>query len=176
MSTPYVGEIRLFGFNRVPNGWFRCDGSLQSIAEYEVLFILLGTTYGGDGQSTFGLPDLRGQLPIHFGRGPGLGQYVLGQAAGSESVTLTTAQMPQHNHTLVATPVTATANTPASTLELGGLNGDAMYVTDTTGATPFAMNPTVLTSAGGNQAHNNLMPTLTAQFCIAWAGVFPSQQ
>lgn len=176
MSTPFVGEIRLFGFNRVPSGWFRCDGSEQSIANFEVLYTLLGTTYGGNGQTTFCVPDLRGQVPIDFGRGPGLGQYLLGQAAGSENVTLITQQMPAHNHTLVATTTTATAVTPATTLELGALNGDAMYVTDINGATPFGMNPAVLTSAGGNQPHNNLMPTLTAQFCIAWAGIYPSQQ
>lgn len=175
MSTPYVGEIRLFGFGRVPNGWFSCDGSVKSIAEYEVLFVLLGTTYGGDGVQTFAVPDMRGQVPIHQGRGPGLSTYVLGQASGSESVTLTQQQMPAHGHTLLATTALATATQIGVGVELGALNGDAMYVTDASGSTAIPMNPASLTASGGNQAHDNLMPTLTVQFCIAWAGVFPSQ-
>lgn len=175
MSQPFVGEIRLFGFGRVPNGWFACDGSLKSIAEYEVLYVLIGTTYGGDGVSTFAVPDLRGQVPIDQGHGPGLGTYVLGQAGGSESVTLTQQQMPAHGHTLLATPLTASATQVGTGVELGGLNGDLMYVTDTSGSTPITMNPASLTPSGGNQPHDNLMPTLTVQFCIAWAGIYPSQ-
>lgn len=175
MSQPYVGEIRLFGFGRTPVGWLACSGQLLSIAEYEVLFTLIGTTYGGDGQVTFALPDLRGRAPIHQGQGPGLSSYVIGQASGSESVTLIQSQMPAHGHTLLATPLTATANTPAPTLELGGVNGDFLYVTDTSGSTAIAMNPAALTSSGNNQAHDNTMPTLTVQYCIAWAGVYPSQ-
>lgn len=175
MSTPYVGEIRLFGFGRVPNGWFSCDGSLQSIAEYEVLYTLIGTTYGGDGSSTFALPDLRSRVPIHQGTGPGLSTYVLGQLSGTESVTLTQQQMPAHGHTLLATTNLATATQVGVGVELGALNGDGMYVTDISGSTAIAMNPASLTPSGGNQPHDNLMPTLTAQFCIAWAGVFPSQ-
>ncbi|MGH8079225.1 MAG: phage tail protein [Lysobacter sp.] len=175
MSTPYVGEIRLFGFGRTPTGWFACDGSLKSIAENEVLYTLIGTTYGGDGQVTFAVPDLQGRVPIHAGSGPGLGSYVIGQRSGTENVTLSPQQMPAHNHILSATALTATATTPAPGVELGGLNGDSMYVTDTTGATAFAMNPATVGMSGGSQPHNNLMPTLTAQFCIAWAGIFPSQ-
>lgn len=175
MSEPYVGEIRLFGFSRVPNGWFACDGSLQPISQYETLFALIGTIYGGDGVSTFAVPDLRSQVPLHWGQGPGLSNYVIGQAAGSESVTLIAQQMPSHTHTMLATTLTASAVTPAATLELGGLNGDAMYVTDISGAAPFSMNPATLGGAGGSQPHDNLMPTLTVQYCIAWAGIFPQQ-
>lgn len=175
MSTPYVGEIRLFGFGRVPNGWFACDGSLQSIAEYEVLFVLIGTTYGGDGVSSFAVPDLRSRVPIHQGRGPGLATYVLGQMSGSESVTLTQQQMPAHGHTVLATVEVADVTQVGVGVELGALNGDTMYITDTTDSSFLPMNPAALTPIGGNQPHDNLMPTLTAQFCIAWAGIFPSQ-
>lgn len=175
MSEPYLGEIRLFGFRQVPQGWFACNGQLVSIAENDALYALLGTTYGGDGINTFGLPDLRGRIPVHQGQGPGLSNYVLGQRSGTESVTLIGQQMPQHTHTLVATTLTATAKTPAATLELGALNGDVLYVTDTSGAAAFAANPLSVGVAGGTQPHENQMPTLTAQYCIAQYGVFPSQ-
>jgi microcystin-dependent protein len=177
MSTPYVGEIRMFGFGSrgAPNGWQPCDGRLLSIAEYEVLFALIGTTYGGDGQSTFGVPDLRGRLPIHQGQGPGLSNYVPGQQAGSENVTLTVPQMPAHTHTVFATTASATTGTPGTGVVPGAVSGQTMYVTDTTGGTPLTLAPQAVSSAGGSQPHENCMPTLTVQYCIAWAGIFPSQ-
>lgn len=173
MTTPFVGEIRLFGFSRLPTGWLPCDGSLQPISEYDVLFTLIGTTYGGDGQSTFAVPDLRGQLPLHNGAGQGLTPRVIGESGGSENVTLLTGQLPAHSHTLSATTVTATSMTPGS--ELGALTGDTMYVTDLTGATAATMAPASITASGNTQPHDNLMPTLTVQYCVAWAGIFPSQ-
>jgi microcystin-dependent protein len=175
MSTPYVGEIRLFAFPRIPVGWFACDGSLQPISEYEILYVLLGTTFGGDGVTTFGLPDMRGQAPLHMGNGPGLTPRVLGQGGGSENVTLTSNSLPQHNHTYVATSGTANATTPSAALQLGAVGGDVMYVSDLTGAHGVALAPTSVGSAGGNGPHANTMPTLTTSFCIAWAGIFPSQ-
>jgi len=175
MSEPYVGEIRMFGFGRVPTGWFACNGSLYPISEYETLFVLLGTTYGGDGQSTFAVPDLRGRAPVHFGNGAGLSPYVIGQKSGTESVTLTSGQMPQHTHTAVATTLLSTANQPGATVEFGALSGDTMYLTDITNLPPVPQLAAAVTPAGGTQAHDNLMPTLTVQFCIAWAGIFPSQ-
>jgi len=175
MSTPYVGEIRLFGFSRTPNGWFACDGSLQSIAEYEILYTLLGTNYGGDGVNTFGLPDLRGQVPMHWGTGPGLSPRVIGQFGGVESVTLLPNQMPAHSHGFAATTLTAGATAPGITVELGALSSDTMYVTDLSGATAAAMSPLSTSPSGGNQPHDNLMPTLTVQYCISWQGVFPQQ-
>jgi len=175
MSTPYVGEIRLFGFSRVPNGWFPCDGSLQSISEYEVLFTLIGTTYGGDGQSTFAMPNLSGRVPMHWGAGPGLTPRVIGELSGTETVTLTTNQMPAHSHVMSATTAAANATAIGSTVELGALSGDTMYATDVTGANGFATSLASTTMAGGNQPHDNLMPTLTVQYCIAWAGIFPQQ-
>ncbi|RDZ28226.1 phage tail protein [Lysobacter silvisoli] len=175
MSTPYVGEIRMFGFSRVPNGWFACDGSLKSIAEYEVLYTLLGTTYGGDGINTFAVPDLRGRVPIHQGHGQGLGTYVIGQMAGSESVTLIQGQLPIHNHPLMATTALATTGAVGNTVLPAAVSGETMYVTDITGATGAALAANAIVATGGNQPHDNEMPTLTVQFCIAWAGIFPSQ-
>lgn len=175
MSEPYVGEIRMFGFSRVPNGWQACDGSLMPISEYDVLFALIGTTYGGDGQTTFAVPDLRGRVPVHQGQGPGLSNYVIGQVAGSEQVTLISSQMPAHTHTLVATTGAASALSPGNTLLPGALSGDTFYATDITGATPVAMSGQSTSVSGGGQPHENCMPTLTVQYCIAWAGIFPSQ-
>jgi microcystin-dependent protein len=175
MSTPYIGEIRMFGFARVPNGWFACDGSLQSIAEYEVLYTVIGTTYGGDGINTFGVPDLRGRVPIHQGRGQGLSTYVIGQKAGSESVTLLQTQLPQHTPSLMATTVLATTGAVGTTVVPAALSGETMYVTDIAGANGATLSPNAIVSQGGNQPHDNEMPTLTVQFCIAWAGIYPSQ-
>ncbi|WP_211453036.1 phage tail protein [Collimonas antrihumi] len=176
MTTPYVGEIRLLAFQRVPTGWFACDGSVQSIAEYQTLYMLLGTTYGGDGVNTFGVPDMRGQVPLHQGNGSGLSPRVLGQPGGSENVTLTTGTMAAHTHPYSATSAEATANVPAATVQLGAAAGsDKMYATSIAGLNPYVMSPASTSSAGGSQPHNNTMPTLTVSFCIAWAGVFPSQ-
>lgn len=175
MSQPYVGEIRMFGFGRTPNGWQACDGTLLPIAEYEVLFALIGTIYGGDGQNTFAVPDLRGRLPIHQGTGPGLSNYVIGQKSGTESVTLLSQQMPAHTHTAVATTGAATALTPGIALLPGAVSGDNFYASDITGATAVPMSAQSTGLAGGSQPHENCMPTLTVQYCIAWAGIFPSQ-
>ncbi len=175
MSQPYVGEIRLFGFGRTPNGWQACDGSLLSIAEYEVLFALIGTTYGGDGQTTFAVPDLRGRIPVHQGQGPGLSNYVIGQVSGTETVTLIPNQIPAHSHAVVATTAAATTGTPGPTVIPGAVANQTVYVTDTAGGTPFTLAPQAIGTAGGSQPHENCMPTLTVQFCIAWAGIFPSQ-
>lgn len=175
MSTPFVGEIRLFGFSRIPDGWFACDGSLQPISQYDVLFALIGTTYGGDGQSTFGVPDLRGQVPIHQGTGNGLTTRVLGQNGGNESVTLLTNNLPAHTHAYSTTTATAGASAPSSNALLGALSTDKMYATDLTGATAFALASSAVTISGNSIPHENTMPTLTASYCIAWTGIFPSQ-
>lgn len=177
MSTPYIGEIRMFGFGTrgAPTGWQACDGSLLPISEYDALFALIGTTYGGDGQTTFAVPDLRGRLPIHQGMGPGLSNYVLGQRAGTETVTLLPTQMPAHNHIAVATSATATTGTPSTSVIPGTVNADTMYISDITGLSPFTLAPQSSTLAGGSQPHENCMPTLTVQFCIATFGIFPSQ-
>lgn len=175
MSESFVGEIRLFGFPRVPDGWLACDGSLLPISQYDVLFALIGTTYGGDGVNSFALPDLRGRVPIHQGSGPGLPSVAIGQRAGTESVTLLTTQLPSHSHPVHATSAAANATMPGPAVQLGALPGSQMYVTDIAGASASMMNPVAVSPTGGSQAHNNLMPTLTVSYCIATSGIFPSQ-
>lgn len=174
MSTPYIGEIRMFGFGRTPNDWQACDGSLLPISQYDALFALIGTTYGGDGQTTFAVPDLRGRLPIHQGQGPGLSNYVIGQRAGTETVTLLSTQIPAHTHTLVVTSGGSTATTPGNTLLPGAVSGDTFYVNTIVGNSAAPMSVSMLSLAGANQPHENCMPTLTLQFCIATFGIFPS--
>ena len=177
MSTPYIGEIRMFGFGTrgAPNGWQACDGSLLPISEYDALFALVGTTYGGDGQTTFAVPDLRGRLPIHQGTGPGLSTYVIGQRAGTETVTIQSTQMPAHTHTMVATTAAATAVTPGTGLLPGTVSGDTFYTNTIAGNTAAQMSAQMVSLAGGSQPHENTMPTLTVQYCIATQGIFPSQ-
>lgn len=177
MSEFYVGEIRLFAFPRVPTGWFACDGSLKPISAYEVLYTLIGTTYGGDGVNTFAVPDLRGRLPVHQGTGLGLSTRVMGQVFGTEAVTLISNNMPVHTHAYNAAPANAAVNVPTSA-ELGSLTGDTMYTTGP-GTHNELLSPQAVTvtggSGGGAAPHDNTMPTLTAAYCIAWSGIFPSQ-
>lgn len=177
MSTPYIGEIRMFAFGTrgAPNNWQACDGSLLPISEYDALFALIGTTYGGDGQTTFAVPDLRGRLPMHQGQGPGLSNYVIGQRAGTETVTVLPTQMPAHTHTIVASGTAATSLTPGTTLLPAVVSGDNFYVSDVSAATPVGMAANSTSIAGGSQPHENCMPTLTVQYCIAVFGIFPSQ-
>ncbi|MEG0182735.1 MAG: tail fiber protein [Stenotrophomonas sp.] len=175
MSTPYVGEVRLFPYNFAPVGWFDCDGRLLSIAEYDVLFNLIGTTYGGDGVNTFGLPNLSGRVPIHQGTGNGLSPYVIGQLAGSESVTLTGAQLPAHTHAFNAVNSAASSPAPGPALQLGSVSGDTLYTSSVDGIGSGNLAPTAVTYIGGNQPHENTMPSLVVRYCIAWAGVYPSQ-
>ena len=175
MSTPYVGEIRLFGFSRVPNGWLPCNNSLWSIAQYEVLYSLIGTTYGGDGITTFATPNLSGRVPIHQGTGTGLSPYVMGQAAGTENITLLSMQLPSHTHPYLATTGSANAKSVGTTVELGALTGDTMYATDSVGASAYITSPASTQPTGSTSPHDNTMPTLTVQYCIAWAGIYPTQ-
>ncbi|GAO36074.1 tail collar protein [Sulfuricella sp. T08] len=170
MSQPFVGEIRMFGGNFAPNGWAFCDGQLLPISGNETLFTLIGTTYGGDGQSTFALPDLRGRIPIHQGQGPALSPRTIGEKGGSEAVTLTTAQLPTHTHRLAS----------GNAATLGDPTGAAVANTGATtmygaGAGNIAMAPEASVNAGGSQAHNNLMPYQCVNFIISLFGIFPSQ-
>lgn len=175
MSTPYMGEIRMFGFPRIPVGWHVCDGSLLAIAEYDALYNLLGTTYGGDGQTTFGIPDLRGRVPIHQGTGPGLTNRVLGQLAGVETVTLSVAQMPSHTHAWIATQGAASSPTPSNNVILATPATDTQYLTAITGYTAYPLAANTLAASGNSQPHENIMPTLTVNFCISLFGIYPSQ-
>jgi microcystin-dependent protein len=170
MSQPFVGEIRMFGGNFAPAGWVFCDGQLLAISGNEVLFALIGTTYGGDGQNTFALPDMRGRIPIHQGQGAGLSPRVLAQNGGAEAVTVTVNQLPAHTHRL-ASSSTATLGDPTgvAVADTGAL---AVYGT---GVANVAMAPAASVNAGGSQPHNNLMPYQCVNFIISLYGIFPSQ-
>lgn len=166
MSNPYVGEIKLFAGNFAPNGWAFCDGQLLSIAENEVLFQLIGTTYGGDGQTTYALPDLRGRVPVHQGGG-----WVVGQAQGTEAETLTLAQTPAHTHVMQGTTHVANAN-HAPGAALGTSPGTNVYGSGTPTA-PMAKD--TVAKVNGGQPHDNMGPSLAVNFIISLFGVFPSQ-
>jgi microcystin-dependent protein len=173
MSQPFVGQIIAVGFNFAPAGWALCQGQLLPISEYEVLYQLIGTTFGGDGQQTFGLPDLRGRAALGMGQGPGLGQYILGQPGGVESVPLTSAQIGSHTHGLSAA-ATATTSTPSSSVVLGTPDATTpIYATSGTGATLTA--GAVSTTPGGGLPHENRQPSLTISYIISLFGIFPSQ-
>ena len=168
MSEPFLGEIRIFGFNFAPRGWAFCNGQLLSISQNTALFSLLGTTYGGNGQTTFALPNLQSRAPVHFGQGAGLSSYTLGQAAGEESVTLTSNQLAAHSHAVNATNGASDSNRPANRFPASG----GAYAAAGDGTT---MNPGVGAAAGGSQPHSNLPPYLALNFCIALVGIFPSR-
>lgn len=173
MAQPYVGEIRIFAGNFAPVGWSLCNGSLVPISQNETLFNLVGTTYGGDGQSTFALPDLRGRAPIHMGQGPGLSSYVIGQMAGVEQVTLTGSQIPGHGHALLAATSTASSALPGPSVVLGTMPaGATLYGPLETGQ---AMPPGMLSSAGGNQPHSNIQLSTGVSYILSLFGIFPTQ-
>ena len=167
MSQPYIGEIRMMGCNFAPSGWQLCDGSLLPISEYTALFNLIGTTYGGDGQTTFGVPDLRGRAPLHQGNG-----FVIGQIAGEEYVGLNINQIPNHTHipqaadNANANPVNSPSNNFWS-----GFTGATYF----TGAPNVSMSATAIGPIGGSQPHNNMSPFLTVNFVMSLFGVYPSQ-
>ncbi len=165
MGQPFIGEVRLVGFNFAPVSWNLCDGSSKSISAYTPLYTLIGTTYGGDGVQNFNMPDLRGRIPIHQGGG-----YVMGAAGGAESVTLTTAQLPAHNHSYMASPNT-TGN--VSTAENNFLASGAKIYTKEVPSD--AANAAWLTTAGGSQSHDNRQPYQVLNWIIALEGIFPSQ-
>jgi microcystin-dependent protein len=167
---PFVAEIRIFPFNFAPKGWAFCDGQILPISQNTALFSLLGTTYGGNGQSTFGLPNVQGSAPMHPGQGPGLSLHDLGETGGSDTVTLLSTEIPSHAHSQMASNSDGTDQTPVNGLTAGGVGGISTY------AVPGALaqlNPNAVAPAGGSQPHNNMMPYLTLNFCIAMQGVFP---
>ena len=170
MSNPYVGEIRMFGGNFAPAGWAFCDGSLLPISEYDVLFQLIGTTYGGDGQTTFALPDLRSRVPMHMGSGPGLSSRTIGEIGGVETVTLTVQQIPLHSHIPLAVSGSGNQTTPQS-----GVWAGAAASRYSSSAPNLAMKSTLIGSGGGSQPHENMMPYLAISFIISLFGIFPSQ-
>jgi microcystin-dependent protein len=169
MGQPYVGEIRIVGFNFAPAGWAFCNGQTLAISEYSTLYNLIGTTYGGNGQTTFNLPDLQGRIPVHQGTGAG-NTLVIGQLSGSETVTLTTNQIPAHTHTLAASSAGGTQASPAS-----GLWAASTLDEFSTEASANSMAPSTILSAGGSQPHDNLPPFVVLNFVISLFGIYPSQ-
>ncbi|MEC1179521.1 tail fiber protein [Metasolibacillus meyeri] len=169
MAEAYVGEIRMFSGQYAPVGWEFCNGQLLSITEHEALYVLLGTTYGGDGQTNFALPDLRGRLPLHISS-----NYPLGSMGGTESITLIQNQLPSHTHSVIAnnTLTAATESSPAN--NVWGVSSVTNYQANAT-SNLVAMNTSVIAPVGGNQAHNNIMPSLAVNFIIAKWGIFPTE-
>jgi microcystin-dependent protein len=173
MGEPYVGEIRMFGGSFAPAGWAMCNGATLAISENDTLFNLIGTTYGGDGQQTFNLPDLQGRAPVHMGQGPGISQnYVIGEKAGVESVTLTTNQIPLHTHSFVASSDAGQSAQPQNAL-FALLPTGNLYTQPQQPA--VNLNSNMLSAAGGSQPHDNIQPYLCITFIISLFGVFPTQ-
>ena len=165
MAQPYVGEIRMFAGNFAPAGWMFCEGQLLPISENETLFQLIGTTYGGDGQSTFALPDLRGRIPIHMGNG-----FILAETGGAEEITLTVQQIPAHSHPFLASNATAVNSNPTGNT-VGNQTLAQMYIEDVANTN---LAPTAIGSVGGSQPHTNFQPYLCVNFIISLFGIFPS--
>jgi microcystin-dependent protein len=173
MGQPYVGEIRMFGGNFAPSGWMFCDGQLLPISENETLFNLIGTTYGGDGQSTFALPDLRSRVPMHQGTFAGQ-NFTLAQNGGVEAVTVTVQQIPSHKHFVTATSP-GTSTLPSSSTFPASVVVDTNNLYGAGGTMPVTFSPQILSPTGGNQPHNNIQPILAINFIISLFGIFPSQ-
>ncbi len=172
MSSPYVGEIRMFGGNFAPQGWASCDGQLLSISDNDTLFNLIGTTYGGDGQNTFALPNLAARAPVHFGSN-GSNTYNMADSGGAASVTLTTSQLPSHNHT-VAGATGGQQAAPAGAYLATATSAQSGVMTYGPGTTPTGLNGASVAAAGGNQPHDNLQPYLAVTYIISLYGVYPS--
>ena len=174
MSSPFLGEVRCFGFNFAPKGWATCDGQLLSIQQNTALFALLGTTYGGNGVNTFALPDLRSRTPLHFGQGLGLSPYSLGEPIGVETVTLVSNQLPQHSHPLIGVNVTADKRPPTGRSFANDSSATADFYAPPGGSTT-TLSPSTVTATGGSAPHSNMQPYLVVNFCIAMQGIFPSR-
>lgn len=173
----FVGEIKIWPIGRVPNGWMICDGSLLAIRDYQMLYSLIGVTYGGDAVNNFALPDLRSRVPLHMGTGNGLTPRAIGSTGGSATVTVVEAQLPTHDHNVFASYADANSNTPTSTASLGrGTGTVTLYSNEAGSGADLVMDGAALTPAGGNQPHANVMPCLALNFIIcATTGVYPTQ-
>ena len=172
MQDPFIGNVILFGGTFAPVGWAFCDGSLVSISENDALFSLIGTTYGGDGQASFALPDLRGRIAVSQGQGPGLGTYVIGQQAGTEAVTLLPSQIPPHSHMVLSNSAAAATNVPNANF-LAAQSTLSEYIPGT--AANSVMNPAAIANSTGGQPHSNMMPSLALNYIIALQGIYPQQ-
>jgi len=174
MSEPFVGQITTFGFNFAPRGWAFCNGQLLAISQNDALFSLLGTIYGGDGRTTFALPDLRGRSAIHFGNGPGLSGHAIGDKRGAETVTLNVAQLPAHNHPATLKAINAPGNETDPTGNMLAEVNDAIYEANASGS-DMGSDSIVVGNTGGNHSVNNMQPYLALNWCIALFGVYPSR-
>jgi microcystin-dependent protein len=174
MSEPFIAEIRIFAGNFAPRSWAFCDGQLLPVSQNTALFSLIGTTYGGDGRTTTALPNLQGRAPMHPGRGPSLTDRRLGQRGGSENVTLSEAQLPNHTHSGIASLDMSSTATPSDTTTLGDTGFDNLYQT-ATGTNLVDLAPEALPNTGGGAAHQNMQPYLTLNFIIALQGLYPSR-
>jgi len=175
MSDQFVAEIRIFPFNFAPKGWAFCDGQLLPISQNTALFSLLGTTYGGDGKSNFALPDMQGNTPMQQGQGSGLSLRDLGEVAGEQTVTLLQTELPAHIHTAVAATGSGQGSPVGNAWASGLKTGPSLYSPPGANGKDVSMSPVALTITGGGQPHNNLMPYLTLNFCIALQGIFPAR-
>ncbi|HEX8353035.1 MAG TPA: tail fiber protein [Pyrinomonadaceae bacterium] len=173
MSDQFLAEIRIFPFNFPPTGWAFCNGQLMPLSQNTALFALLGTYYGGDGKSTFALPDLKGTTPMQTGQGQGLSQRFLGEMSGSETITLLISEIPFHTHSVQTAATLANVNAPSDQVVLGRSNGGNAYQTNI--ASFATMAPQALAPTGGSLPHNNMQPYLTLNFCIALQGIFPQR-
>lgn len=177
----FIGTIQPFGFNFAPRGWMACNGQILAISQYTALFSLIGTTYGGNGTTTFALPDLRSRVTVHQGTGPGLSTYVMGEQTGSEQVTILNSNMPMHNHQVMASSSAATAAAPANNMVLAAANGvnetsgDSVKVQIYGATANTTLSPTAIGMAGGSVPISVLQPLLVVNFCIAVEGIFPSR-
>ena len=173
MSEPFIGEIRMVGFNFAPRGWALCNGQLLSIASNNALFSLLGTIYGGDGRTTFALPNLQGRVPMHYGSGAGLSPRLIGEAAGQEAVSLTEAQLPAHTHKARASSLKGNTNSPVG--RVWSKDAGVQSATYTSNAADADMAAGAIAPAGGGQPHNNMPPYLAVNFIIALQGIYPAR-
>jgi microcystin-dependent protein len=173
MSDQYLGEIRTFGFNFAPVGWALCNGQLLAISQNAALFSLIGTYFGGNGTSNFALPNLQGNAPMQWGNGTGLSNYVLGQPAGTTTVTITVPQMPNHSHAIQVGEAGTPTNIPSPTTWLGEASPAKFYLPAADGPPNVPLSQNAIGTAGGSQPHNNTQPYLTINFCIALTGAFP---
>lgn len=171
MAEPFLGEIKMFAGNFAPRGWAFCDGQLLAVSQNDALFSLLGTIYGGDGRTTFGLPDLRGRVPVHAGSGPGLSTYRLGGKAGVETVTLSADNLPAHTHAVKVTSSGANSANPADVV-LATSSQATMYFA---GEATVGMNAGAISNTGGSQEHTNIQPCLSIYFIMALVGIYPSR-
>src|SRR5262249_19139327 len=173
MADPFVAEIRIFPFNFAPKGWAFCDGQLLPLSQNTALFSLLGTTYGGNGKSNFGLPDLQGRAPMHPGQGPGLSLHDLGETGGSETVTLLQSEMPSHTHSVFAAPALVAGDTNVVAGSAFAKSSQGNAYAPLANNVQLSQSPPAVSLVGGTLPHNNMQPSLTLNFCIALQGVFP---